>query len=360
MTVTEPRLGRPARQRSYEELESIFHGIDAPFALVDLDALWANAAELLGRAQGTPIRVASKSVRCRSVLASILERDPGFSGLMTFTLGESLWLHDQGFGDLLLAYPTADRAGLARLARLQAERPPIVMVDSVEQLDFIEAAAAGGPGPIAVCIDLDLGWWPLGGRLKIGAKRSPLRTPAQARTLAETIAARPLFELRALMGYEAHIAGLGDEPEGKRLARPLIRFMKRRSSAEIAERRAAVVAAVREVAEVPIVNGGGTGSVHLTTREPVVTEDHGRLGVLRPHPVRPLLVVSPHPRRDVRDAGGATPERRGGHAARRRLSGVGRGGSRPPSAAAPAARAQARRNGGCRRGPDAGDRSGRR
>jgi D-serine deaminase-like pyridoxal phosphate-dependent protein len=32
------------------------------------------------------------------------------------------------------------------------------------------------------------------------------------------------------------------------------------------------VAAVREVADVAIVNGGGTGSVHLTTREPVVTE----------------------------------------------------------------------------------------
>jgi D-serine deaminase-like pyridoxal phosphate-dependent protein len=272
VTVTEPRLGRPARHRSYEELESIFHGIDAPFALVDLDAVWANAAELLGRAQGTPIRVASKSVRCRSLLGSILERDAGFRGLMTFTLGESLWLHEQGLDDLLLAYPTADRAGLARLARLEAERPPIVMVDSVEHLDFIEAAAAGGPGPIAVCIDLDLGWWPLGGRLKIGAKRSPLRTPAQARMLAEAIAARPLFELRALMGYEAHIAGLGDEPEGRRLARLLISFMKRRSSAEIADRRAAAVAAVREVAEVPIVNGGGTGSIHLTTREPVVTE----------------------------------------------------------------------------------------
>ncbi len=48
--------------------------------------------------------------------------------------------------------------------------------------------------------------------------------------------------------------------------------MKRRSAAEIAERRAAVVAAVREVAPVPIVNGGGTGSIHTTRAEDVVTE----------------------------------------------------------------------------------------
>jgi D-serine deaminase-like pyridoxal phosphate-dependent protein len=272
MTVAESLVETPSGPRTYEELESIFSGVDAPFALVDLDAMWSNAREMLGRAQGTPIRVASKSVRCRSLLASILERDPGFAGLMTFTLGESLWLHEHGFDDLLLAYPTADRAGLERLARLDAERPPILMVDSVEQLDFIASAAAGGLGPIAVCIDVDVGWWPLGGRLKIGAKRSPVRTPAQAQALARVIAARPLFELRAVMGYEAHIAGLVDHPLGSRLQRPVIRFMKSRSAAEIAERRAAVVAAVREVADVPTVNGGGTGSVHLTTREPVVTE----------------------------------------------------------------------------------------
>ena len=61
-----------ARERTYEELERIFAGVDAPFAFVDLDAMWSNADEMLRRAQGTPIRVASKSVRCRS----LLERDP--------------------------------------------------------------------------------------------------------------------------------------------------------------------------------------------------------------------------------------------------------------------------------------------
>jgi len=43
--------------------EAAFAGLDAPFAFVDLDAFWANAAEMAGRAKGKPIRVASKSVR---------------------------------------------------------------------------------------------------------------------------------------------------------------------------------------------------------------------------------------------------------------------------------------------------------
>ena len=57
---------------------------------------------------------------------------------MTFTLAESLWLHEHGFDDLLLAYPTADREALARLGRLESERPPILMVDSVAHLDLID------------------------------------------------------------------------------------------------------------------------------------------------------------------------------------------------------------------------------
>ena len=259
------------RERTYEELESIFAGVDAPFALVDLDALWANEREMLERAQGTPIRVATKSVRCRALLEAILDR-PGFRGLMTFMLRESLWLHGHGFDDLLLAYPTADRGALAELARLESQSAPILMVDSIQHLDYIEAAAGPGARPIRVSIELDVGWWPLGGRIKVGAKRSPLRTAEQAQALAREIADRPRFELAALMGYEAHIAGLGDHPLGKRMQAPLIRLMKRRSAAEIAERRAAVVAAVRAVSPVPIVNGGGTGSIHLTRREPVITE----------------------------------------------------------------------------------------
>ena len=260
-----------ARERTYEDLERIFAGVDAPFAFVDLDAMWSNAAAMLERAEGTPIRVASKSVRCRSLLNRVLERH-GFQGLMTFTLPESLWLHEHGFDDVLLAYPTADRAALAVLRRVEDDGAPILMVDSVEHLDLIESAAGGGARPIRVCIEVDLSWWPLGGRVKIGVKRSPIRTPAQAQALAREIVSRPGLELAALMGYEAHIAGLGDRPLGKPLQEPVIRFIKRRSAAEIAERRAAVVAAVREVAPVPIVNGGGTGSIHTTTREDAVTE----------------------------------------------------------------------------------------
>ena len=250
----------------YERLERAFGDRDAPFAFVDLDAMWANAAEMLGRAGGKPIRVASKSVRCREVLARVLARD-GFRGLMTYTLRESQWLGEHGFDDLLLAYPTADRAALDRATL------PVLMVDSVEHLDLI------GDRRARVCIEVDLGF-PIA-RTRIGPKRSPIRTAAQAVALARAALDRGL-EVAGVMGYEGHVAGVGDRPAGRRVRGAAIRAMQRASVKEMAERRAEVVAAVREVAPLEFVNGGGTGSLHTTSREDAVTELTAGSGLYAP------------------------------------------------------------------------------
>ncbi|HEX8854785.1 MAG TPA: amino acid deaminase/aldolase [Thermoleophilaceae bacterium] len=259
-----------------------FEGIDAPFAFVDLDAMWENATAMAARARGKPLRLASKSVRCRRLLRDVLDRDVGFRGLMTFTLAESLWLNELGFDDILLAYPTADREALAQLTRIDGERPPALMVDSLEHLDFIEAAAGDPARPVRVCIEIDLSWWALGGRLKVGPKRSPIRTPQQAQLLAREIARRPRLELVGLMGYEGHIAGVGDAPAGRRVRGAVIRRIQEASAREIAERRASVVEAVNAVALLEFVNGGGTGSIDRTAAEPAVTEVTAGSGLYAP------------------------------------------------------------------------------
>ncbi len=261
--------------RTHTEYEEIFEEVEAPFAFVDLDAMWRNADSMLERAGGKRVRVASKSVRCRALLEAIGRRDERFAGLLTFTLPETLWLAMQGFEDLLLAYPTADAGGLGELALRSVANPagaPIVMVDCVEHLDAIESVLGAGASPMRICIDVDAGWWALGGRVKVGPKRSPVHTVEQAVALAREIERRPQIELVALMAYEGQIAGVGDRPPGQRLRGGAIRFMQRRSAAELAERRAAIVAAVGEIAELEIVNGGGTGSLELTAAEDAVTE----------------------------------------------------------------------------------------
>jgi len=271
--------------QTHERYEAVFAEVEAPFAFVDLDAMWANADAMLARAGGKPIRVATKSLRCRALIEEVLRRDQGFAGLMTYTLPETLWLAEQGFEDLLLAYPTADVGALGELALRSVANPggaPIVMVDCVEHLEAIESVLGAGAAPVRVCVDLDAGWWALGGRIKVGPKRSPVRTVEQAVALAREIERRPQIELDALMAYEGQIAGVGDRPPGRRLRGAAIRFMQRRSTKELAARRAAVVAALSEFVELEIVNGGGTGSLELTAAEAVVTEVSAGSGFYAP------------------------------------------------------------------------------
>ena len=270
---------------THAEYEEIFAEVEAPFAFVDLDALRSNAGAMLERAAGKPVRVASKSLRCRALIERILRSDERFAGLMTFTLPETLWLAEQGFENLLLAYPTVDAEALGELALRSVANPgraPIVMVDCVEHLDAIESVLGAGAAPVRVCIDVDASWWALGGRIKVGPKRSPVHTVEQAVALAREIERRPQVELAALMAYEGQIAGVGDRPPGRRLRGAAIRFMQRRSASELAARRAAIVAGVREMGPIEIVNGGGTGSLELTAAEKVVTEVTAGSGFFAP------------------------------------------------------------------------------
>jgi D-serine deaminase-like pyridoxal phosphate-dependent protein len=266
-----------------ERLRTATAGLDAPFALVDLEAFRANADDMVQRAGGVPIRVASKSVRSRALLLDVLGR-PGFAGVLAFTLPEALWLHLHGVRDVVVAYPTANRRALQALASdPDAAREITLMVDDPAQLDLIDRVCGADLRPdLRVCLDLDASWRPLRGRLRVGARRSPLHAPGQAADFARTIVARPGFTLVGLMAYEAQIAGVGDAPPGPRLRAMAIRGMQTGSGRELARRRRAVVDAVRAVADLEFVNGGGTGSLEKTSRESAVTEVAAGSGLYGP------------------------------------------------------------------------------
>ena len=231
--------------------------LDPPFAALSVEALAWNAFAMLDRAAGSPIRVASKSVRVRAVLDAVLEL-PGYRGILAYTLAEALWLAET-YDDVVVGYPSVDRASIARLAADErlAKRVTI-MVDDIAQLDFVDAVVApGNRASIRVCLELDASYQsPVLGF--VGVRRSPVREPAAARALAAAVVARPGFRLVGMMAYEAQIAGVTNRGTGRGT---IIRSMQRASAKELAERRGAAVAAVREVAEPEFVNGGGTGSL---------------------------------------------------------------------------------------------------
>ena len=274
----------PARSHAY--YEGVFSEVEGPFAFVDLDSMWANADRILARSGDLPVRIASKSIRARALFRKILERDDRFRGIMTFTLPETNWLASEDYEDLLLAYPTTDLEALAQLALHAAARPegaPILTVDCVEHLDLIESVLGSQAGSVRLSMELDAGWQGFGGRVRAGARRSPIRSPEQGVALAEEIARREKLELVAIMAYEGQISGVGDQPPGRPLRSRMIRWMQKNSIEELAERRTEFVRKVKEVAPIEIVNGGGTGSLEFTSAESEVTEVAAGSGFFAPH-----------------------------------------------------------------------------
>ncbi|WP_374286541.1 amino acid deaminase/aldolase [Streptomyces sp. UNOB3_S3] len=255
--------------------------LDAPLAVVDTGAFDANAADLVRRAGGKPVRVASKSVRCRALLERVLARE-GFAGVLAYTLAEALWLARSGIPDVLVAYPSADRAALAELTSDPKLAAAVtVMVDDPAQLAVVEAARTGRE-EVRVCLELDVSLRLPVGRVRIGALRSPVSDPGELAKLARAVDRRPGFRLVGLMAYEAHVAGVGDTVAGRPLRSRAIRLMQSVARERVAALRAEAVRAVREVAELEFVNGGGTGSVQYTAAEDAVTEIAAGSGLYAP------------------------------------------------------------------------------
>ncbi|MFF5176630.1 amino acid deaminase/aldolase [Micromonospora sp. NPDC000316] len=267
-----------------ERLERATEHLDPPYAVVDLAAFDANSGALADRAAGKPLRLASKSVRCRELIGRALGRS-GWHGVMAFTLPEAIWLVRTGVSDdVLVAYPSVDRAALAELAADPTLAAAItLMIDSTGQLDLIDSVRAPGQrAELRLCLDLDASWRPLRGRVHVGVRRSPVHSARAAGALAATVAGRAGFRLVGLMSYEAQIAGLGDAPPGQTLLAGAIRLAQRGSYRELLARRGAAVAAVREHADLEFVNGGGTGSVAATSADPAVTEVTAGSGLYGP------------------------------------------------------------------------------
>ncbi|GAA4524940.1 alanine racemase [Brachybacterium paraconglomeratum] len=220
----------------------------------------------------------------RGLLDRVLAR-PEYAGILAFTLPEALWLVEHGARDVVVAYPTAERGALRRLAIFPEALDAItLMVDETAHLDLLLEATSdlrplSAGRRFRLALELDVSYIPAPG-VRFGAFRSPLRTAAQTVDLAREIQARPELALVGLMAYEGHIAGVTDAARTPYGA--AVRAMKGLSRPEIAARRAEVVAAVREVAELEFVNGGGTGSIESTAAEDVVTEIAAGSGLIGP------------------------------------------------------------------------------
>lgn len=273
------RTARP-NLAAYDALKRALAGRRLPLAFVDLDRFDENAASMERRAAGLPIRVASKSLRCVALLRRVLAR-PGWAGVMAYSAAEAAALLDAGFDDVLVAYPTVDAQDVRALfPALREGRDVGLMVDDVAQVEALSALAREGGVTLPLWLDVDASLSLPG--LHFGVRRSPIRSVGDARRVGEAIGQADAVELVGLMSYEAQIAGLPDAT-GRRALDLAIRALKTRSFSDVAARRGAITAALRADGH-PLrrVNGGGTGSLETTRRDPSVTELAAGSGLYAP------------------------------------------------------------------------------
>jgi D-serine deaminase-like pyridoxal phosphate-dependent protein len=273
------------RNRLWSRLDTAVAGLpeppSTPIAVVDLDAFDANADDLVRRAGGKPIRVASKSLRVPALLERALAHD-GFSGVLAYTLAEALWLHETGVcDDIVVAYPTVDVAALRRLTSSPSAAAAVtLMVDDPAHLDVVDSTRSSPAVPIRVALDVDAGLR-FGGQ-HVGPKRSPLFDTADVVAMARRVVDRDGFRLVGVMTYEGQVAGVQDSVPDQRARSRVVRRLKRASMAQLEVRRREIAEALAEVVPLEFWNGGGSGSVEATAADAAVTEIAAGSGLLVP------------------------------------------------------------------------------
>lgn len=268
---------------NFAALTAAIAGRPLPIALVDLVSFDANAerAEAWVKKSGRtlPIRVATKSVRVPALIKRVLARE-GWQGVMCFAAGEIELLHRTGVDDFLLAYPTVEPNDIEILRRVHdAGATLAVVVDSGAHVARLEEAFADAERPLSVVVDVDASLRTLGAHL--GVRRSPVRdAEAAARVFDACKHTKPV----GLMAYEAQVAGLPDASAFHRSRNFAVAQVRKLSERLVAKRRQAVVAHLNDRGfETTLVNGGGTGSLDSTPRDPAVTEVTMGSGLFCPH-----------------------------------------------------------------------------
>lgn len=268
---------------SHHDLHSLhataLRGRALPLAFVDLHGFDHNLARLLLPAglHSKRVRLATKSLRCPALVDRAIQASAGLiHGLMTFTARETLLWAERGATDLLLGYPLSGPHDAQLLVQANRLARAAAMIDAPQHVAWLASAARQARVTLPVWLDLDMGWRPLAGT-HLGVRRSPLRTVEDVVQLARLVAETPELQLRGLMGYEAHVAGLPDDGRLASWQNPLKRFIKERSWPDVVVRRGAAVQALRAAGLLPAdgdwsCNGGGSGSVDRTAQDPSVTE----------------------------------------------------------------------------------------
>lgn len=258
-----------------------------PLAIVDLDAIQKNIDHIDREMEGkqASVRLATKSVRVPKLIRYILDHSKTIKSLMCFSAKEAYFLSEQGFDDLLVAYPAVSSDDLECLKKIHLKQKKIsLVVDSIEHLEIISSAMGSLDVPFSCLLEVDMSLRMLGGSVHLGVRRSPVRSKEDALKVFEHSKKYKNLKLIGLMGYEAQVAGVGDCNPFKKFMNPIVYLMRKLSMSKIKKLRHDIFTHLEENGfHIECFNGGGSGSLNLTVREKELTEVTVGSGIICSH-----------------------------------------------------------------------------
>ncbi len=168
----------------------MFHDLDTPAVLVDLDRLEHNIdrMSLIARQAGVALRPHAKSHKLPEVAE--MQLAAGAVGLTVAKLGEAEVFVDHGVDDVFIAYPLWGEKKWQRLCELSERARISVSLDSHEAVAGLAGTAAAQGVEIAVRVELDTGFG-----------RCGVRGPEEAVALAQQIASAPGVAFDGIMSF---------------------------------------------------------------------------------------------------------------------------------------------------------------
>ena len=167
--------------------------LDTPALLIDLDRVEVNIAEMAEKARVAGVRLRPHTKTHKMVEIARMQIEAGADGITCAKLGEAeVWV-ENGFDDILIAYPLVGEAKLARLQALRERARIITSLDSVEVARGLGALGVASGKPVEVYVEVDTGHHRMG---------RPVGEPTVA--LVQELAAIEGITILGLLSHAGH------------------------------------------------------------------------------------------------------------------------------------------------------------
>lgn len=214
--------------------------LDTPALVIDAAAFGANLAAMTGLLAGKRQRLRPHAKTHKSALIARRQIAAGAVGICCAKLSEAEVLAAEGIDDILITTPIVDAQKLNRLARLSRKAKVAVVLDDTGAIEPLAHAASLGENTLDVFVEVDVG------QHRCGVPPGPA-----AAALVREIARHRHLNFKGLQGYQGAMQSIVGYDE--RRAAAALALDRLQQSAEL----------VRKDGYVPLLTGGGSGSLAI-------------------------------------------------------------------------------------------------